>query len=68
MPSSGIWRCVDLVWTEVSEECVASIFRVEKSASEEPAWADGRADACWFFVDLLFDPEDGDDMFLRNIR
>jgi hypothetical protein len=30
-----MWRCVDLVWTDVSEERIASIFRVEKSASEE---------------------------------
>jgi hypothetical protein len=42
MPSSGMWRRVDLVnWTDVSEERIASIFRVEKSASEEPAWAGG---------------------------
>jgi hypothetical protein len=33
-----MWRRVDLVWTDVSEERIASIFRVEKSASEEPAW------------------------------
>jgi hypothetical protein len=32
---------VDLLRTDVSEERVASIFRVEKSASEEPAWAGG---------------------------
>jgi hypothetical protein len=24
-----MWRCVDLVWTNVSEERIASIFRVE---------------------------------------
>jgi hypothetical protein len=41
MPSSGMWRRVDLVWTDVSEERIASIFRVEKSAIEEPAWAGG---------------------------
>jgi hypothetical protein len=34
-----MWRRVDLVWADVSEERNASIFRVEKSASEEPAWA-----------------------------
>jgi hypothetical protein len=34
-------RHVDLVWTDVSEERIASIFRVEESASEEPAWAGG---------------------------
>jgi hypothetical protein len=33
-----MWGRVDLVdLTDVSEERVASIFRVEKSASEEPA-------------------------------
>jgi hypothetical protein len=39
--SSGLWRSVDLVWTDFSEEHVASIFREEKSAKEEPAWAGG---------------------------
>jgi hypothetical protein len=34
-----MWRHVDFVWTDVSEERIASIFRVEKSASEEPGWA-----------------------------
>jgi hypothetical protein len=33
MPSSAMWRRVDLVTTDVSEQRVASIFRVEKSAS-----------------------------------
>jgi hypothetical protein len=36
-----MWRRVDIVWTDVSEERIASIFRVEKSTSEEPAWAGG---------------------------
>jgi hypothetical protein len=36
-----MWRSVNLVWTEVSEENIASIFRVEKSAREEPEWAGG---------------------------
>jgi hypothetical protein len=35
-----VWRRVDVVdWTDVSEDRIASIFRVEKSTSEEPAWA-----------------------------
>jgi hypothetical protein len=34
MPSSGMWRCVDLVRTDVLGELVASIFRVKKSASK----------------------------------
>jgi hypothetical protein len=39
MPSSGVWRRVDVVdWTDVSEDRIASIVRVEKSAIEEPAW------------------------------
>jgi hypothetical protein len=33
-----MWRRVDLVWTDVSKEFIVSIFRVEKSMSEEPAW------------------------------
>jgi hypothetical protein len=36
-----MWRRVDLVWTGFSEERIASIFRVENSANEEPAWAGG---------------------------
>jgi hypothetical protein len=42
MPSSGILRRVDPVWTHVSEESIAYIFRVEMSACEELAWAGGR--------------------------
>jgi hypothetical protein len=41
MPSSETWRLVDLVWSDVSEERISCIFRVEKPASEEPAWAGG---------------------------
>jgi hypothetical protein len=38
MPFSGMWRLVDPVkLSDVSEERIASIFRVEKSASKEPA-------------------------------
>jgi hypothetical protein len=36
-----MWRCVGLVLTDVSEERIASIFRVEKSGSEESVWAGG---------------------------
>jgi hypothetical protein len=41
MSFSGMWCRVDLLWTDVSEECIISIFRAEKSANEEPAWAGG---------------------------
>jgi hypothetical protein len=37
MPSSGTWRRIDLVRADVSDEHIASIFRVEKSVSEETA-------------------------------
>jgi hypothetical protein len=37
-----MWRRVDLVdWIDASEERIASILRIEKSASEEPASAGG---------------------------
>jgi hypothetical protein len=36
-----MWGLVDLVCTDVSEELIAFIFRVEKSASKEPARAGG---------------------------
>jgi hypothetical protein len=49
--SSGMWRCVDLASTDVPEERIASIFRVEEFATGEPAWAG----------------EDGGDTFLRNV-
>jgi hypothetical protein len=37
-----MWRCVDLVLTNVSEERIASIFRVEKFSNGEPATC-----SCW---------------------
>jgi hypothetical protein len=73
MPSSGMWRRVDLVLTDVSEERITSISRIEKSASEEPAWEGGcrqqDATTCsrWFFIRAFFYPENGGDMFLRNV-
>jgi hypothetical protein len=39
-----MWRRVDIVWTDVSEERIAYIFTVEKSASKEAAWAGGCSD------------------------
>jgi hypothetical protein len=38
---NAVFWDVDLVWTDVSEERIASILGVEKSASKEPAWAGG---------------------------
>jgi hypothetical protein len=31
-----MWRCVDLALSDVSEEGIASIFRLEKSANWKP--------------------------------
>jgi hypothetical protein len=41
MSSSGMWRCVDPWLPDVSEERIASIFRVEKSVNGESASAGG---------------------------
>jgi hypothetical protein len=35
MPFSGMWHRIVLVWTDVSEDRIASIFTVEKFSSEE---------------------------------
>jgi hypothetical protein len=61
-----MWRRADLVWTDASQESIASIFKVEKSASEEPAWAGGSV--CSHLLTLvprsrIFHPEDGGDTF-----
>jgi hypothetical protein len=47
-------RCVDLAVTDVSEERTASIFRVEKSASGEPAWAGGSVGSLSFQKTTFF--------------
>jgi hypothetical protein len=51
-----MWRRVLLVWTNVSEEHIASIFRVEKSANEEEAWAGGcRQEQIWHRLMIRYD-------------
>jgi hypothetical protein len=50
-----MWLSVVLVLTDVSEEHIASIFRVEKYASEEPTWAGACRLTChsrWVFVSV----------------
>jgi hypothetical protein len=58
-----MWRRVNLVWIDVLEERIASIFRVEKSASEEPAATCSR----WLLAHGFFHPEDGGDTFLWKV-
>jgi hypothetical protein len=57
MPSSGIGRHVDLVRTDVSEERIASIFRLQLAATCSR----------WFLARGFSYLEDGGDTFLRNV-
>jgi hypothetical protein len=62
--SSAIWRrVVCCVATDVSGEHIAAIFRGQEIIQQEPAC---HLLTCWFLLDY-FDPEDGGDMFLRNV-
>jgi hypothetical protein len=55
MPSSGVWRRVDVIdWTDVSEDRIASIYRVATCSR-------------WFFDRGFFYPVDGGDTILRNV-
>jgi hypothetical protein len=51
MSSSGMWHRVDLVWTNVSEELIASIFRVNNARArnqrEQVATVWRRVDLVW---------------------
>jgi hypothetical protein len=56
--------------TDVSDENAASIFRVEELATQETSMKPSCA--CYlphggFLLGLSFNPEDGGDMFLRNV-
>jgi hypothetical protein len=54
--------------TDVSEEHIASNFRVEEKAEEETSVKAGSKQAhAGFLLGLFFDPEDVGDMFLRNV-
>jgi hypothetical protein len=50
-----MWRCVNLGLTDVSEERIASIFRIAATYSR------------WFTLSDVFYPEDGGDTVLRNV-
>jgi hypothetical protein len=72
MPSSGLWQRVDLVRTYVSGECVASIFRVEKSVSEEKffffeLWLSASQLQTLCLTREFLHPEDVGDTFLTRL-
>jgi hypothetical protein len=48
-----MWHRVDPVWTDVSEERVASNFTVEKSAREKPASVGGNKLIFYIFLNFL---------------
>jgi hypothetical protein len=50
---------------DVSEEHVASIVRVKEQVKQETSLHN--AGNIGFLLGLFFDPDDGDNMFLRNI-
>jgi hypothetical protein len=55
MPYSGMWRRVAILLADVSEERIASSYRLQLPTH-----------ACSSLVDFLYS-EDGGDTFLRNV-
>jgi hypothetical protein len=51
------------MFADVLEECTASIPRV-KEWGRKPAISEWQSD---LLIGLIFDPEDGDSMFLKNV-
>jgi hypothetical protein len=49
-----MWRRIYLVWTDVSKELIASIFKVQKSASEEPVFLQTAATCSHWFLARWF--------------
>jgi hypothetical protein len=69
-----MWRYVDFVWTDISEEHIASIFSVKVRELETSVsrWLQKKNYSAatwsrWFLARGLFYPEDGGDPFLRNV-
>jgi hypothetical protein len=70
MPFSGMWSRVGLLQNDVSDERVASIFRVKKNGREKESYMVtirllqfGGTES----TDITFYSEDGSDTFLRNV-
>jgi hypothetical protein len=64
--SSGMWRRLDIVLTDISEERIASIYRVEEKINKSAICTCSR----WFFAcgfTFFYYPEDGGDTLLRNV-
>jgi hypothetical protein len=55
------------VSTDVSEEHIVSIFRVEKIRRAKTSLKAGDKLLILFLPSLFFDPEVGGDIFLRNV-
>jgi hypothetical protein len=55
------------VSADVSEEHIASIFRVKEQAKQETSVKAGGKHHAGFFLGLFLDPEDRGNMFLRNV-
>jgi hypothetical protein len=53
------------MWTDGSEECITSIFNAESQPNRKPSCR--HLLAWWFLAWPIFDPEDGDYMFLGNV-
>jgi hypothetical protein len=70
-----MWRCVDVGLTDVSEERIVSIFKVEKSPLSLFLYSwlfrlvaqSAATYSRWFNALGFFYPEDGGDTFLLNV-
>jgi hypothetical protein len=65
MPSSAMWRRVDIVLTDVSEELITSSPENPQAMNQREQVAAGCS--VWFLACGVFYPENGDDTFLRNV-
>jgi hypothetical protein len=62
-----MWRRVDVVLTDVSEEGIASVFRVEGKNNMRKLAPALTVSSLVDFLIFSFYPEDGGHTFLRNV-